>query len=129
MKILVTGSKGVIGSKLVRNLKAREHHVFGLDLFHTNDHYGHGVGKKTEDEYFRCDISEYRQSLGNTKEYDKDEWFDAAVEFDLKDNRHQRKNGFFSSNWYNFQLAVKEYQKSTIDYMYDLFYKQKIQKF
>jgi len=61
MKILVTGSLGVIGSKLINVLTNNGHNVFGLDLFHTNALYGHGLGKVTNDNYFRCDISEYRQ--------------------------------------------------------------------
>jgi len=61
MKILVTGSKGVIGSNLVAILRANGHDVFGLDLFNVNDLYGHGLGKVEGDRYFRCDIGEYRQ--------------------------------------------------------------------
>ena len=61
MKILITGSKGVIGSKLSEVLKEKGHDVFGLDLFHCDENYGHGLGKVSNDNYFRCDISEYRQ--------------------------------------------------------------------
>ncbi|MBT7228203.1 NAD(P)-dependent oxidoreductase, partial [Candidatus Parcubacteria bacterium] len=34
MKILITGSKGVVGSWLEKMLKAKGHEVFGIDLFH-----------------------------------------------------------------------------------------------
>jgi len=47
---LVTGSKGVIGSKLVKELRNRGHEVTGIDLTHTEN-----------EEYMRCDISEFRQ--------------------------------------------------------------------
>ena len=56
MKILVTGVLGVIGSKLEEILTIRGHQVFGVDLYHTNRDYGHGLGKVKDDNYFRCDI-------------------------------------------------------------------------
>ena len=34
MKILVTGSKGVVGQKLIKELIKRGYNVFGLDLLH-----------------------------------------------------------------------------------------------
>ena len=34
MKVLVTGSKGVVGQKLVSELKKRGNSVFGVDLLH-----------------------------------------------------------------------------------------------
>ena len=33
-RILVTGSKGIVGQKLVNELKRRGNHVFGVDLLH-----------------------------------------------------------------------------------------------
>ena len=65
MKVLVTGSKGVVGSKLIEVLRNKGHIVFGVDLFHTNDKYGHGLGAIHNEDYFRCDISEYRQIKEN----------------------------------------------------------------
>ena len=50
MKILVTGSKGTLGTPLVKELRKRGHEVFQCDLMHTN-----------EDNYFRADVSNYRQ--------------------------------------------------------------------
>lgn len=61
MKILITGCKGVVGSKLSEQLKKRGHKVFGVDLMHTSDNYGHGLGSVEDQNYFRCDIGEYRQ--------------------------------------------------------------------
>lgn len=49
-KILITGSKGVVGTWLTRILRERGHEVYGIDLFHS-----------AEREYERCDVSEMRQ--------------------------------------------------------------------
>ncbi|MDO8500083.1 MAG: NAD(P)-dependent oxidoreductase [bacterium] len=62
VKILVTGSKGVVGSYLTRMLSQKGHGVFGIDLFH-------GVGEtgwehemsKGGFTYARCDVSDFRQ--------------------------------------------------------------------
>lgn len=62
MNILVTGSKGVIGQKLIRDLVSRNHRVFGIDLLH---HAGEvGFIQRMSNElwsYSRCDIGEFRQ--------------------------------------------------------------------
>jgi len=50
VNILVTGSRGTVGTRLVEVLSARGHTVYGLDLFHDD----------TEN-YIRCDIADYRQ--------------------------------------------------------------------
>ena len=34
MRILITGSKGVVGQKLVEELKKRGHSVFGINIQH-----------------------------------------------------------------------------------------------
>jgi len=62
MKILITGSKGVIGQKLFNELKKREHSVFGIDLYHNAGEIGY-IQKMSHEEwtYSRCDIGEYRQ--------------------------------------------------------------------
>lgn len=49
MKILITGSQGTLGTKLVEELKKRGHEVWGCDLHH---------GEKNE---IRADVSEWRQ--------------------------------------------------------------------
>lgn len=67
-KILVTGSRGTIGTQLVNELSSRGHDVYGLDLFH-------GTGK-----YFRCDIGEYRQ-LEKILIKDFDYVYNTAAEF------------------------------------------------
>jgi len=50
MKILVTGSQGTLGTPLVKELRKRGHKVHCCDIQHEN-----------EDNYYRCDIAEYRQ--------------------------------------------------------------------
>lgn len=52
MRILITGSKGVIGRKLVKELEKKGHSVFKVDLLHQENN---------SQEYARCDIGEYRQ--------------------------------------------------------------------
>ena len=62
MKVLVTGSKGVVGQKLVSELKKRGHSVFGVDLLHYAGEVGYIQQMSNEKwEYSRCDISEFRQ--------------------------------------------------------------------
>ena len=62
MRILVTGSKGVIGQKLVSELKTRGHSVFGVDLLHHEGERGYIQKMGNENwEYARCDIGEFRQ--------------------------------------------------------------------
>ena len=62
MRILVTGSKGVIGRKLVPELTKRGHSVFGIDLLHHPGEVGF-IQKMSNEKwtYARCDIGEYRQ--------------------------------------------------------------------
>lgn len=50
MRVLVTGSQGTIGRPLVEELRRRGHEVWGCDLAHSSD-----------PQYFRTDISSYRQ--------------------------------------------------------------------
>ncbi len=49
-RILVTGSRGTLGTALVKELRRRGHTVFGCDLAHSSD-----------DNYFRVDVGEYRE--------------------------------------------------------------------
>ena len=50
MRILVTGSKGTLGTPLVNELKKRGHEVWQCDLQH-----------KRDDNYIRANVSNYRQ--------------------------------------------------------------------
>lgn len=61
-RILVTGSKGVVGSKIYKTFKDKGFCVFGIDLLHYPGERGYIQIMSNEPwEYSRCDISEYRQ--------------------------------------------------------------------
>jgi dTDP-glucose 4,6-dehydratase len=61
-RILVTGSRGVIGSYLVPMLVGKGHSVLGVDLYHGVGEIGweHSMAKGRFD-YARCDVSDFRQ--------------------------------------------------------------------
>ncbi len=62
MKILITGSRGVVGSYLTKMLAEKGHEIFGIDLFHNFGEIGwqHEMSK-TKAIYARCDIADFRQ--------------------------------------------------------------------
>ena len=61
-RILITGSKGIVGQKLFNELKSRGHSVFGVDLLHHEGEVGYSQKMSNEDwVYSRCDIGEFRQ--------------------------------------------------------------------
>ncbi|GAB6171936.1 NAD(P)-dependent oxidoreductase [Paradesulfitobacterium aromaticivorans] len=68
-KILVTGSKGTLGSRLAEVLQTRGHEVWEVDLQHHK-----------EERYLRADIGEYRQ-LERVFEQNYDYVFHLAAEF------------------------------------------------
>ena len=102
MKILVTGVLGVVGSKLKEVLVERGHHVFGVDLFHTNENYGHGLGKVDNDNYFRCDISEYRQIEAVIRYVKPDLVYNCAAEFCRWNGEH-----FYEKVWKSNAIGTK----------------------
>ncbi len=61
-KILITGSRGVVGTWLSKMLEAKNHNVFGIDLFHAFGEKGwqHEMSKGSFT-YSRCDVADYRQ--------------------------------------------------------------------
>lgn len=61
-KILVTGSKGVVGSYLTKIFSGGGHDVFGIDLYHGIGEVGweHEMSKGKFD-YARCNIADFRQ--------------------------------------------------------------------
>jgi len=75
-KVLVTGSKGTLGSRLVADLKKRGHEVWEVDLQH-----------HAEETYIRADISKYRQ-LERVFEQDYDYVFHLAAEFGRINGEH-----------------------------------------
>ena len=68
-KILVTGCKGTLGSRLVAELKSRGHEVWGIDLQHQEG-----------ENYIRADIRDYRQ-LERVFDQNYDYVFHLAAEF------------------------------------------------
>ena len=62
MRILVTGSLGIIGSALVKILREQNHYVAGLDLSHQPDEVGFTLRTDVkEPQYARCDVGKFRQ--------------------------------------------------------------------
>lgn len=61
-RILVTGSKGVVGTMLSGILKERGHHVFGVDLAHHDGEVGWEHPMSASDfTYARCDVGNFRE--------------------------------------------------------------------
>ncbi len=62
MRILVTGGLGTVGSGLIRQLRARQHHVISCDRSHQPDEVGFSLRTDVRDpQYARCDVGEFRQ--------------------------------------------------------------------
>ena len=62
MRILITGSLGIVGSALVKVLRGLGHHVVGLDIHHQPDEVGFSLGTDVETPlYARCDVGHFRQ--------------------------------------------------------------------
>ena len=106
MKILITGSLGVVGSKLKELLASRGHGVFGVDLYHTNERYGHGLGTVDNDKYFRCDISEYRQIRDVIEHVRPDMVYNCAAEFGRWNGEHFYEN-VWKSNAIGFKNIIR----------------------
>tara|TARA_R100000278_G_scaffold88081_1_gene67246 strand:+ start:8171 stop:9118 length:948 start_codon:yes stop_codon:yes gene_type:complete len=102
MNILVTGSEGVVGSKVSEILNKRGHDVFGVDLYHTPKRYGHGLGTVDNENYFRCDIAEYRQIQDVIEHTSPDLIYNCAAEFG-------RWNGeyFYEKVWKSNAIGTK----------------------
>ncbi len=62
VRILVTGSLGVVGAGLTAQLRDRGHTVIGCDLSHQADEIGYSVRTDAPTAtYSRCDVGDYRQ--------------------------------------------------------------------
>ena len=104
MKILITGSKGIIGRKMTEELKRKGHSVFGIDLLHHPGEIGFTQKMSNEEwTYARCDIGDYRQL---------ERIFSKAGPFDLVYNtaaEFGRWNGedYFEQMWKSNLTGVK----------------------
>lgn len=76
MRILITGSEGVLGSVLKEELRNRGHVVFGCDLFHSDD-----------PQYMRADISERRQVTRVFEAFEPQLVYNFAAEFGRKNGQ------------------------------------------
>lgn len=89
MRVLVTGSLGVIGSQLVPELRERGHDVFGCDLRHCD---------QEENVYMRADVGDYRQLERVFLTFAPEAVFHLAAEF----GRHNGERNYeqvFRSNY------------------------------
>jgi dTDP-glucose 4,6-dehydratase len=102
MKILITGVLGVVGSKLEKVLLSKGYDVFGVDLYHTNEKYGHGLGSVEAENYFRCDISEYRQVENVIAHTKPDFVYNCAAEFGRWNGEH-----FYEKVWKSNAIGMK----------------------
>ena len=102
MKILITGVLGVVGSKLEEVLTKRGHKVFGVDLIHQPRNYGHGLGKVEDDNYFRCDIGDYRQIETVIRYVKPDLVYNCAAEFGRWNGEH-----FYEKVWKTNAVGTK----------------------
>src|SRR5579872_6615554 len=70
MRILITGSEGILGSVLKTELRRRGHRVFGSDVAHSDD-----------PQYMRVDVSEARQVARAFETFKPEVVYHLAAEF------------------------------------------------
>ena len=117
MRILVTGSKGVVGQKLVKELVERGNSVFGVDIQHQPGEVGY-IQRMSNEEwtYSRCDIGEYRQIERVIKKAGPfDLVYNCAAEFG-------RWNGedYFEQMWKSNLIGLKNIIRLQEDYKFKL---------
>lgn len=115
-KILVTGSKGVIGRALVKELESRGHDVFGIDLFHAPGECGWDQSMAhTRWTYSRCDVADYRQLERIFEVDDFDYVYHCAAEFG-------RWNGedFYEQVWRTNAIGTKNIIRLQEQYKFKL---------
>ena len=102
MRILITGAKGVVGTKLRKNLESKGHIVFGVDLYHAEEQYGHNLGSVKSENYYRCDISEFRQIQKIIDHVKPDLVYNCAAEFGRWNGEH-----FYEKVWKSNAIGMK----------------------
>jgi hypothetical protein len=83
------------------------------------------IGKRDDNNQLtKIRVKEYKKLINNIKDYDEDEWINKAVEEKQPDAplpdspyvpTYVWKHGYKTSDWYQFQMAVKEHQKFVVD--------------
>lgn len=91
VKILITGALGTLGTPLWKELRKRGYQVFGCDLKHHPDN-----------EYTRCDVSEYRQLERIFRDHQFDYVYHMAAEFGRKSGEE-----FYESLWKTNAIGMK----------------------
>jgi dTDP-glucose 4,6-dehydratase len=82
MRIIVTGSRGVVGSKLINELRNNNHHkILGIDHKHSED-----------TDYRRVDICKYRELLNVIEDFRPQIIYHAAAEFGRWNGEHYYEN-------------------------------------
>lgn len=81
MNILVTGSKGVVGTKLIKKLRASFPSVFGCDISHSELEHGGTIQEDTTYNYARCDIANFREITSVCRTFRPDLVYHTAAEF------------------------------------------------
>lgn len=113
MNILITGSKGVVGSWLTKKLSANNN-VFGVDLIHADGESGFTKSMGVHDNYARCDIGNFRQ-LQRILDKRFDLVYNCAAEFG-------RWNGedYYEQLWHSNVVGLKNLLLLRKDYGFKL---------
>jgi dTDP-glucose 4,6-dehydratase len=96
MRILITGSEGVLGSVLRKKLIEKGHDVYGCDLMHTDD-----------PKYMRADISERRQIARVFDVFNPELVYNFAAEFG-RNNGQDYYEQLFKTNMTGTQNVIEE---------------------
>jgi dTDP-glucose 4,6-dehydratase len=98
MKVLITGSKGVVGSKLMKLFP----NAYGIDLSHGPTEVGWEHEMSGQGNYSRCDVADFRQLERVFKTFKPDIVYHTAAEFG-------RWNGedFYEQLWRSNAIGTK----------------------
>lgn len=104
-KILVTGSRGVVGSYLTQMLRDKGHQVLGVDLMHADGELGweHEMSKG-ELTYARCDVSQFREI---------ERIFQKAGPFDFVYHAAAEFGRWNGEDFYEASVALQRYRHQT----------------
>lgn len=83
------------------------------------------IGKRDDNnQLIKNRVKQYKKLINNIKDYDEDEWINEAIEEKQSDTplpdspyipTYAWKANYENSDWYKFQLAVKDHQKTVVD--------------